>query len=256
MEAELAPLAASKRVDVLHALLQRHFKPAFATILSAEHLAIACRDVDLLGVAVMQTDRHQRAVRRHLVEALPGLTDVLAAVERAVFRRGGNAETSIERVRILRRNLDVAPVGEWREAVDPHVLPGLALILAAEQTHAQGDDDAIGIRGARADGVAVEHAFGLSVADELAPQTRFCLRQAQEVGAAIAPAFAAIGRAHDTRDFEHSKNLAAATGMRCEPHHPAGKRHLGMDGQSQIGHALPALAAVVAAIDRSWRTTG
>ena len=82
----LAPLAASQRVDVLHALRQRHFKPAFAAILSAEHLAITCRDIDLLGVAVMQTDRHQRTVRRHLVEALPGLADVLAPVQRAVFR--------------------------------------------------------------------------------------------------------------------------------------------------------------------------
>src|SRR6516164_1506466 len=79
-------LAASQCVDVLHALRQRHFKPAFAAILSAEHLAIARRNVDLLGVAVMQTDRHQRAVRRHPVEALPSLADVLAAVERAVFR--------------------------------------------------------------------------------------------------------------------------------------------------------------------------
>src|SRR5262249_35893965 len=65
--------AASQCVDVLHALRQRHFKPAFAAILSAEHLAIARRDVDLLGVAVMQTDRHQRAVRRHPVKALPSL---------------------------------------------------------------------------------------------------------------------------------------------------------------------------------------
>ena len=71
---------------MLHALLQRHFKPALATILSAEHLAIACRDVDLLGVAVMQTDRHQRAVRRHLIKALPGFADILAAVKRTVFR--------------------------------------------------------------------------------------------------------------------------------------------------------------------------
>src|SRR5262249_59153721 len=85
-EAGLAPLAASQCVDMLHALRQPHFKPAFAAILSAEHLAIARRDVDLLGVAVMQTDRHQRAVRRHPVEALPSLADVLAAVERAVFR--------------------------------------------------------------------------------------------------------------------------------------------------------------------------
>ena len=84
--APAAPLAASQCVDVLHALRQRHFKPAFAAILGAEHLAIARRDVDLPGVAVMQTDRHQRAVRRHLVETLPSLADVLAALERAVFR--------------------------------------------------------------------------------------------------------------------------------------------------------------------------
>jgi hypothetical protein len=44
-------LAASQCVYVLHALRQRHLKPAFAAILSAEHLAIARRDVDLLGVA-------------------------------------------------------------------------------------------------------------------------------------------------------------------------------------------------------------
>src|SRR5215510_10754278 len=37
--------AASQCVDVLHTLGQRHFKPAFAAILSAEHLAIARRDV-------------------------------------------------------------------------------------------------------------------------------------------------------------------------------------------------------------------
>src|SRR5262245_23579383 len=80
------PLPASQCVDVLNVQRQRHFKPAFAAILSAEHLAIARRDVDLLSVAVMQTDRHQRAVRRHLVETMPSLADVLTAVERAVFR--------------------------------------------------------------------------------------------------------------------------------------------------------------------------
>src|SRR6516165_6682940 len=105
-------LTTSHRVDVLDILRQRHFKPTFAAILSAKHLAIARRDVDLLGVAVMQTDRHQRAVRRHFVETLPSFTDVLAAVECTSFRRGRDAETSVERVRILRRNLDVAPVGE------------------------------------------------------------------------------------------------------------------------------------------------
>ena len=42
---------------MLDALRQRHFKPTFTAILRAKHLAIACRDVDLLGVVVMQPDR-------------------------------------------------------------------------------------------------------------------------------------------------------------------------------------------------------
>ena len=71
---------------MLHALRQRHFKPGVAAILSTKDLAIARRDVNLLGVPVMQADRHQSAVWGHFVEALPGLADVLAAVERGVFR--------------------------------------------------------------------------------------------------------------------------------------------------------------------------
>src|SRR5262249_3871558 len=148
------------------------------------------------------------------------------------------------------------PVGEWREAVDSHVLPGLALILAAEQAHAHGDDDAVGIGGAGADGVPVEHAFGLRVTDELAAQTRLCFPQAQEVGAAIAPASAATSRAHYARDFEHGKNLAATERVRRKPHHAAGKRHLGVDWHLRIWHALPARAVILAAIDRNRRAAG
>ena len=135
---------------------------------------IARGDVDLLGVAVMQADRHHRAVRLHLVEALPGLADVLAAVERAVLRRGGDAQAGVERVRLLRRNLDVAAVGDRREAVHLHVLPGLALVAAAEQAHAHRDDDAVRIGRADADRVAVEHAFGFGVADDLALSCGSC----------------------------------------------------------------------------------
>ena len=70
---------------MLDALRQRHFKPTFAAILSTKHLAIARREVDLLGIAVMQADRHQRAVRRHFVETLPSLANVLTAVECTVL---------------------------------------------------------------------------------------------------------------------------------------------------------------------------
>src|SRR6202030_3112587 len=112
-----------------------------------------------------------------------------------------------KRVRVLRRHFDVAAVSERREAVDPQILPGLALVLAAEQTHAHGEHDGLGIGGAHADGVAVEHAFGFGIADDLAAQPRLLNRQADQVLAAIAPAFAAVGRAHHAADFERGINF-------------------------------------------------
>ena len=66
---------------MLHALRQRHLNPAFAAIPSAEYLAISRSDINLLGVAGMQADRHQRAVRRHLVETLPRLAVFLYAFD-------------------------------------------------------------------------------------------------------------------------------------------------------------------------------
>src|SRR5580700_5152686 len=76
---------ARQRVNVLHARRQRRFAPALAAVRRAEHLAIARGNIDLLGVGMMQADRHQRAVRLHFVETLPGAADILAAVERAVL---------------------------------------------------------------------------------------------------------------------------------------------------------------------------
>src|SRR5580700_9545172 len=70
---------ARQRVNVLHARRQRRFAPALAAVRRAEHFAIARRDVDLLGIAMMQAYRHQGAVRLHLVETLPSAADVPAA---------------------------------------------------------------------------------------------------------------------------------------------------------------------------------
>src|SRR5579862_7152776 len=121
---------AGQRIDVLHAGRQRCFAPAFAAVMGAEHFAIARGDINLLGVGMMQADRHQGAVRLHLVEALPGAADILAAVERAVLGGRCHAQARIKRVRVLRRHFDVAAIGERREAVDPQILPGFALVLA------------------------------------------------------------------------------------------------------------------------------
>ena len=78
-------LPTRQRVDVLHALRQRRLAPAGAAILRAEHLAVARGDVDLLGVGVMQADRHQRAVRLDLTDR----TSIQAALDLVVSSFGG-----------------------------------------------------------------------------------------------------------------------------------------------------------------------
>src|SRR4029453_16604936 len=82
-------LSASDRINVLHLARQRHRLPSLAGILSAEHLAVvAGADIDLLGIARVQADRHDRAVHLDLVEALPALAAVGAAVEAAAVAGG------------------------------------------------------------------------------------------------------------------------------------------------------------------------
>ena len=106
---------------------------------------------------------------------------------------------------------------------------------------------------ARADRMAVQHSFGLGVADKLAAQARLLLRQPYEMRAAIAPGVAAVGRAHDPADLQHGVDFVRTSGMPRKTHHPAGKRHLGAFRQCRIRHALPALAGILAAIDRYRR---
>jgi hypothetical protein len=81
-----APLAASQGVDVLHALRQRHFEPAFAAVLSAKHLAIARGDIACLtsprcrptnirlpcGVIMRQVDPPDALCDRDSAQSKPG----------------------------------------------------------------------------------------------------------------------------------------------------------------------------------------
>src|SRR5919106_330364 len=128
------PLSASYRIDMLHFARQRHRLPCLAGILRAEHLAVvAGADIDLGGIAVVQADRHDRAVHLDLVEALPALAAIGAAIEAAVVAGGGDGERRIERVGLGRRGLHIAAVGGGREAADLHVLPALAAVARAEQ---------------------------------------------------------------------------------------------------------------------------
>src|SRR5260370_6369139 len=67
--------------------------PALAAVLGAEHLALACGAVDPVRIGRALRDHHQRALHRHaVVEALPGLAQVTAAIERALVAHPGDPE--------------------------------------------------------------------------------------------------------------------------------------------------------------------
>src|SRR5438876_7728439 len=114
---------AGERIDVLHALGQAMLAPRAAAVLGAEDLAGAAHAVDALGVGRVQRDGHHGRLRLDaVVEALPRLAHVVAAVERAVLAARGGTEARVHHARILRTHADVAAVGERREAPHLHVL--------------------------------------------------------------------------------------------------------------------------------------
>src|SRR5262245_165779 len=118
---------AGDRVAVLHAGRQRGFVPGASAAFRPEDLTEAADAIYLVGVARMQSDSHHGAVGLDtVVEPLPGLTEILAAVERTVLAPGGRAQARIQRARIGRRHPDVTGVRERREATDLHVFPASA----------------------------------------------------------------------------------------------------------------------------------
>src|SRR5216117_2494531 len=84
---------AGERIDVLHALGRGILAPRAAAVLGAEDLAGAAHTVDALGVGRVQRDGHHGRLRLDaVVEALPRLAHVVAAVERAVLAARGGTE--------------------------------------------------------------------------------------------------------------------------------------------------------------------
>src|SRR5437868_2123050 len=101
--------------------------PRAAAVLGAEDLTGAADAVDAVGVGRVQRDGHHRRFRLDaVVEALPRLADVVAAVERAVLAAGGGAEARVQDTRVLRADADVAAVRQRREAAHLHVAPARA----------------------------------------------------------------------------------------------------------------------------------
>src|SRR5262249_41357604 len=99
-------------VDVANTLGQPGFAPAAAAVLRPEDLAEPRHAVDLIGVARM--DRHPHHCRLRLdsmVEALPGLANVVGALDRTVSPSRSRAKAGVHGLVIMRRNPDIATVG-------------------------------------------------------------------------------------------------------------------------------------------------
>src|SRR5262249_39680233 len=134
---------------VAHAVRQAVFAPALAAVLGAEYLTNARDGKDLVRVFRVQRDAHHRRIRLDaVVETLPGRADIVAAVDGAVGATGSGAQRRIHDLRVERRSADVAAVGQWRESADLHIGPMTALVGAAKEAHAVGEEYGAGRSGA------------------------------------------------------------------------------------------------------------
>ena len=140
------------------------------------------------------------------------------------------------------------PYVKRREPADLHVLPALALVVAAEEAHAVGEEHGARGGGAARQRMAVEHALDLGLAADPAPVFRL-LAKADQIGGAILPALAAVAAPHRAIGFERRIDVVGRIGVDIEPHDPAGELHDDPVGQARIGHLAPAVAAILAAVD-------
>src|SRR5262245_60829235 len=95
--------------------------PRASAVLRAEDLARAADAVDAVGVGRMQRDGHHgRLGLDAVIETLPRLAYIVAAIERAVLAARGRTETRVHHARILWAHADVSAIGERREASHLH----------------------------------------------------------------------------------------------------------------------------------------
>src|SRR5438270_5577568 len=249
-------LGAGERIDVLDAFRQAMLAPRAPAVLGAEHLARAADAVDAVGVGRVQRDGHHRRFRLDaVVEALPRLADVVAAVERAVLAAGGGAEARVQDTRVLRADADVAAVRQRREAAHLHVAPARAAIGALEQPHADGGVGYARVRGREGNGVDVQHALDLGVAHDTALVVRQ-VGELDEVRGAVGPRLAAVVGLHDAADLEPGPDRLRPRRIRGQPHDAAREPHLHALGQDRLRQPPPRVTAVVTAKHADRRGPG
>src|SRR5262245_40378902 len=249
-DAPPASLRRRQRVYALDAAGQAVLLPALAAILGAEHLAAAGGAPDAVGIARAGRDDHPGAVDRHVVvDPLPALAEVLAAVERTGVALRRNAERGVHGLRIVRRDAHVAGVRQRREPADTQLHPAPAAVIAAEQAHAVGEEHRAGFRRADRERMRIHHALGFGVADDAALQARL-LGVLQPAVVAGLPGIAAVPAAHDASDFQRRVEAIGPIGVDREADDAAGEAHLHQTAWLRRSQLTPARAAVAAAVDR------
>src|SRR5207253_2519143 len=159
--------AARHDVHVLGGGRERVLLPGVPTVLGAEDLAAPGGAVHAVGISAIQRDGHHGGARLDaVVEARPGLPQVVAAVESPRLAPRGRAETGVEHAGIVGRDLDVARVRQRGEVPDLHVLPAGTAVDAPEQAHARRQEHGPGPRTAQAQSVRVQHAFDVGIAHD------------------------------------------------------------------------------------------
>jgi hypothetical protein len=182
-----------------------------------------------------------------MVEALPAAAAILATIDRPVAAAEGRAECRIQYHVRVRRDAQVAAIGHRRVAANIHILPMLAAIPAGKQAHSVGEDQTVPVAPTHK-GMPVEHALDLGLADDAA-LVFFLRREAQQIGSAIFPAFAAVAAAHDAIGLDAAIDLVGLARIDIEPHDAAREGHMDPVRQAGIGQRPPMVAAIVAAID-------
>src|SRR6516225_8902947 len=105
--------AAGDRVAVACGRGQSLPAPAVPAVSGREDLARLRYANNLLRVARMHGDAHHRRLRLDpVIEALPGLADVITAEDPAVAAAEGRAQGGVQHIRIMRRDPQIAAVGQ------------------------------------------------------------------------------------------------------------------------------------------------
>ena len=105
--------AAGDRVAVAGARGKSLPAPAVPAVSGREDLACLRYANNLLRVARMHGDAHHRRLRLDpVIEALPGLADVITAEDPAVAAAESRAQGGVQHIRIMRRDPQIAAVGQ------------------------------------------------------------------------------------------------------------------------------------------------